>query len=58
MSVPFRAIKLGRFGRGVDLNLGYVLDGVKYLRAAEREISAPTLFDFCPPDDQAEAVNG
>lgn len=26
---------------------GYWSDGVKYLRAAEQEISAPSLFDLC-----------
>ena len=47
MTVPYRAIKLGRRGRGVELSLDYFLDGVKYLRAAEIEASAPSLLDFC-----------
>jgi DNA modification methylase len=47
MTVPYRAIKLGRKGRGVELNTGYFLDGVKYLRAAEQDVSAPSLLDFC-----------
>ena len=46
MSVPLRAIKLGRYGRGVELNNGYFLDGVKYMQAMEREINMPSLFDF------------
>lgn len=48
------ALAGGRRGRGVDLNLGYVLDGVKYLQAAEREMSMPTLFDL---EDFRQAAN-
>ena len=44
-TVPYRAMKLGRKGRAVELNHGYFLDGIKYLQAMEREISAPSLFD-------------
>ena len=46
MTVPLRALMLGRRGRGVELNTGYWADGVKYLRAAEERLSAPTLFDI------------
>lgn len=46
MTVPYRALHLGRQGRGHELNPGYFLDGVKYLEAAERETSMPTLFDM------------
>lgn len=46
MTVPMRALKLGRRGRGVELNPGYWLDGVKYLEAAERERDMPSLFDL------------
>lgn len=44
-TVPYRALKLGRRGRAVELNPGYFLDGIKYLEAMEREISIPSLFD-------------
>ena len=44
-TVPLRALKLGRRGRAAELNPQYFLDGVKYLEAAEREISMPKLFD-------------
>ena len=47
MTVPYCAIKKGRRGRGVELNTGYFLDGVKYCRAAESEMTAPSLFDLC-----------
>lgn len=46
MTVPYCAIKKGRRGRGVELNTGYFLDGVKYCRAAESEMTAPSLFDL------------
>ena len=46
-TVPCRAIKLGRKGRGVELNGGYFLDGVKCLRAEEQNVCAPSLLDFC-----------
>jgi DNA modification methylase len=45
-TVPLRAIKLGRRGRATELNPAYFDDGVRHLRAADLEISAPTLFDF------------
>jgi DNA modification methylase len=46
MTVPYRAVKLGRFGRGVELKAEYFDDGLRYLRAAEAEIDTPTLFDL------------
>lgn len=45
-TVPLRAMKMGRRGRGVELNTGYFLDAVKYLEAEERRQSMPTLFDM------------
>jgi hypothetical protein len=45
-TVPYRALHLGRQGRASELNPGYFLDGIKYLRAAERAVSMPTLFDL------------
>jgi tRNA/tmRNA/rRNA uracil-C5-methylase (TrmA/RlmC/RlmD family) len=44
-TVPFCAIKQGRRGVGVELSGAYFTDAVFYCEAAEREISAPTLFD-------------
>lgn len=46
MTVPYCAVRLGRRGIGVELNTGYFVDGVIYLRAAEEELSVPTLFDL------------
>lgn len=44
MTVPYRAIKLGRLGSGSELNTGYFFDGVHYLQAAEKEMAMPDLF--------------
>ena len=49
-TVPYRAILLGRKGRCVELNHEYFLDSIKYLRAAEEKIIAPTLFDYIKTD--------
>ena len=46
MTVPYRAIRLGRRGLGVELNPDYFEWGVRYLEDAEAERSAPTLFDM------------
>lgn len=48
-TVPLRALHLGRRGRGVELNPGYWLDGVKYLEAFDRRAHLPTLFDLEDP---------
>lgn len=46
MTVPYRAIMLGRRGVASELNTDYFFDGVQYLKSAEREFSMPSLFDF------------
>ena len=53
-TVPYRALKLGRRGRASELNPQYFLDGIKYLQAAERELSMPSLFDL--PDVELTEV--
>jgi len=45
-TVALRALKLGRKGRGSELNSGYWADSVKYLEAEERNRAMPTLFDL------------
>jgi len=55
-TVPVRAIKAGRRGAGSELNPAYFLDQVHYLRAAERDASMPSLFDFEVPETEAEAA--
>lgn len=54
MTVPWMALKMGRRGRGHELNETYFLDGVKYLEAEERKQSMPTLFDLEGLNDEAE----
>ena len=44
-TVPYRAILKGRKGGGSELNPGYFLDQVHYLRSAEKQVSMPSLFD-------------
>lgn len=44
MTVPMRAVRMGRKGVGFELNPRYFRDGVAYVEAAEREIAAPSLF--------------
>ena len=44
-TVPYRAILKGRRGGGSELNPGYFMDQVHYLKSAEREFSMPSLFD-------------
>ncbi len=46
MTVPVRAVALGREGIGCELNEDYFRDGVGYLKEADAERDVPTLFDF------------
>lgn len=46
MTIPYRALKLGRRGQASELNTEYFFDGVHYLQAMEREMAMPTLFSF------------
>ena len=45
-TVPYEAVKMGRRGKGVELNPDYFRDGVGYLEAADAQQNAPTLFDL------------
>jgi hypothetical protein len=55
MTVPFRALQLGRQGRAAELNPESFRDGVRYLREAEAEMSTPTLFDMSEIQQEAAA---
>ncbi|CAD0353567.1 hypothetical protein CFBP498_38440 [Xanthomonas hortorum pv. vitians] len=55
-TVPYRALKLGRQGRAAELSTSYFMDGVKYLQAAEREMSMPDLFATMEPQPQDQAA--
>ena len=45
-TVPKIAVDMGRRGIGTELNVDYFRDGVGYMRAAEAQAAAPTLFDL------------
>jgi hypothetical protein len=45
-TVPYRAVLLGRKGRGTELNPRYWADSVHYLQQAEQKRATPTLFDL------------
>lgn len=45
-TVPYMALKMGRCGKGVELNADYFRDGVGYCESAEAEQETPTLFDL------------
>jgi DNA modification methylase len=53
-TVPYRAIKMGRRGAGVELNPTSFADAVHYLREAEAERAVPSLFDLLAAEDEAE----
>lgn len=46
MTVTMTAVKMKRYGYGIELSCDYFRDGVGYLQEAENEIETPTLFDF------------
>lgn len=51
MSVPYTAVKMGRYGIGIELNNQYFRDGVGYLKAEEEKLDTVTLFDL---EDETE----
>jgi DNA modification methylase len=55
MTVPYCAIKKNRRGGASELNGDYFDDGVNYLRQAETDRNAMTLFDFEETTEGAEA---
>jgi hypothetical protein len=56
MTVPYCAVKLRRFGVGVELNPGYWADGVQHLVELEAKASIPTLFDLLAADAEEDRV--
>ena len=46
MTTPVEAVKMGRYGIGIELNADYFRDGLGYLKAADIEQDSPTLFDL------------
>lgn len=60
MTVPYRALKLGRKGVATELNGDYFIDGARHVEAMAREIAMPTLFDVLGdrplPETEGEAA--
>ena len=54
MTVPYRALRLGRKGIGVELNPTYWMDGLKYVEAASKKVEMPSLFDFIAEKEAGE----
>jgi len=54
-TVPATAVRMGRRGKGSELNAEYFKDSLRYLEAAEIEAKAPTLFDDLFGETEAEA---
>lgn len=55
MTVPFRAIKLGRKGRAAELSHAYFLDGAAYCKQAELDMATPSLFDALETQEEQTA---
>ncbi|MDZ4254116.1 MAG: DNA methyltransferase [Sulfuritalea sp.] len=55
-TTPYRAVKLGRRGLGVELSPTYFYDSVFYCQAAERELATPSLFDLDEDDGVEEST--
>ena len=55
-TVPMRAVRLGRFGRGCELSAQYFTDAVYYCESAEKKLSTPTLFDMTEAQEESEDV--
>jgi DNA modification methylase len=56
MTVPYRAVLKGRKGYGIELSPSYFFDGVGYCKAAEEQMSTPSLFDTFEDESELEAA--
>jgi hypothetical protein len=54
MTVPYRAVSLGRQAVAFELSPTYFIDGTIYCEAAEHERNVPTLFDLIEEDSSLE----
>ena len=52
MTVPCRAVMLGRKAIATELNPDYFRDGLRYVRAAETDVISPALFDLIKNEDE------
>lgn len=46
MTVPYRAMKLGRKGIGIELNPSYFAEGAAIVEALAQDLATPSLFDL------------
>jgi hypothetical protein len=53
-SVPYMAVKLERYGIGIELADRYWRDGVAYCEEAEKQYAVPTLFDLIQEETSYE----
>jgi DNA modification methylase len=53
-TVPYCAVRMGRYGLSTELNYDYWRDGLRYSVEAENEILSPTLFDFIKEENKVE----
>ena len=53
MTVPYCAIRLKRRAVGVELSATYFRDGVRYVEAAAKQATVPTLFDLSAAEEEA-----
>jgi hypothetical protein len=53
-TVPYMAVKMGRKGYGTEINYQSFKDGLVYLKQADMDASAPTLFDLMEAEEKAE----
>ncbi|MBL7989403.1 MAG: DNA methylase N-4 [Chlorobi bacterium] len=54
MTVPYRAVLLGRYGVGHELSPAYFTDGATYCRSAEYSVNLPTLFDAIEAEEACD----
>lgn len=52
-TVPYMAVKMGRIGYGTELNYDSFRDGLVYLKQADMDASAPTLFDIMQAEESS-----
>lgn len=56
-SVPLQAVKFGRKGLGVELSTSYFFDACYYLKALEKKVELPTLFNLLDTEEKIEKRN-
>jgi DNA modification methylase len=56
MTVPARALALGRRGFATELAPNYFKDGLFHLKAAEQKLKSPSLFDLLEAEASAEEL--